>query len=111
MLSRALFWRLELRWGTHTVYMFSSGTNNQCSRFFSLRWCRGMAGVNAFAFDWIGESAWIHFPYRVKERVWRKSKHDGDAPSMIVPLWESTTWRGLSVPDAAHFSEKVVDWL
>ena len=30
---------------------------------------------------------------------------------MLVPLWESATWWEIVVPDAAHFSEEVVDWV
>ena len=63
MLNRTFFRQLELRFGTHTVDLFSSGTNNQCERFYSLHWCRGTAGVNAFAFAWSGESAWVHCPF------------------------------------------------
>ena len=36
MLSRTFFQRLELRFGTHTVDLFSPGTNNQCDRYYSL---------------------------------------------------------------------------
>ena len=52
MQERSFFWRLEERWGTHAVDLFASDANNQCGRFFSLYWCRGTAGVNAFAYFW-----------------------------------------------------------
>ena len=51
MVGRATFRRLEERWGSHTVYVFASLENNQCDRFYSLHWCRGSAGCDAFAFD------------------------------------------------------------
>ncbi len=51
MLSRAFFRKLEERFGPHTVDLFASGANNQCGKFYSLHWCRGTAGVNAFAFN------------------------------------------------------------
>ena len=44
-------------------------------------------------------------------RVWRKLQHDGAIATVLVPLWESATWWGLDVPDRAHFSEEVVDWV
>ena len=110
MLSRAFFLRLELQFGTHPVDFFSSGTNNQCGRFYSLHWCRETARFNAFAFDRSGESAWVHCPFRLIRRALRNLKHDGGATTMLVPQWESATWWGLIVPDAAHFSEEVVDW-
>ncbi len=55
MLSHEFFRKLEERFGTHSVDLFASGANNQCEKFYSLHWCRGTAGVNAFAFDWGGE--------------------------------------------------------
>ncbi len=57
MLSRAFFRKLEERFGQRIVDLFASGANIQCERFYSLHWCRGTAGVNAFAFNWGGESA------------------------------------------------------
>ncbi len=51
MLSQTFFQRVELRFWTHTVDLFSSGTNNQCDRFYSMRWCRGTVGVIACSFD------------------------------------------------------------
>jgi len=54
------------------VDLFASSENNQCERFYSLQWCRGSAGCDAFAFDWSGEVALVSFPYRMIRRVWRK---------------------------------------
>jgi hypothetical protein len=31
--------------------------------------------------------------------------------TVIVPLWESSTWWGLVVHDAAHLANEVVDWV
>ncbi len=67
--------------------------------------------MDAFAYDWSGESAWVNCPYRLLGRVWRKLRKDGTKASLLVPLWESATWWTLLVPDAVHFSEAVVDWL
>ena len=49
MLRRELYQQHEERWGPHQVDLFASNANNQCERFYSLHWCRGSAGVNAFA--------------------------------------------------------------
>jgi hypothetical protein len=111
MLARSFFRWLEDRWGIHAVDLFASDANNQCGRFYSLHWCRGTAGVNAFAYFWGGELVWVNCPYRLLGRVWRKLKHDGATATVLVPLWESATWWGLVVPDGAHFSEEVVDWV
>ncbi len=51
MVGRATFRRLEERWGSHTMDLFASSKNNQCGQFYSLHWCRGSAGCDAFTFD------------------------------------------------------------
>ncbi len=76
MSSRAFFRKLKERFGPHTVDLFASGANNQCEKFYSLHWCRGTAGVNAFAFNSGGESAWINCPFRLIGKVWRKLQSD-----------------------------------
>jgi len=55
MLSHTFFRKLEERFGTHPVDLFASGINTLCEKFYSLQWCRGTSGVNAFAFDRGGE--------------------------------------------------------
>jgi hypothetical protein len=114
MLNRRIFRRLEERWGRHSVDLFASDANFQCERFYSLHWCRGSAGCDAFAFAWGGEGAcWVNCPYRVLGRVWRKLRSDGARATILVPLWESATWWGLLAPDGVHLSEEVIDgvWL
>jgi hypothetical protein len=110
-LSRKFFRQLEDRFGPHSIDLFSSNENNLCDRFYSLHWCRGSGGVQAFAYDWSGEVAWIHCPYRMVGRVWRKLQHDGVTATMLIPAWESATWWRLLVPDGVHFAEAVVDWV
>jgi hypothetical protein len=111
MLRRELYQQLEERWGPHLVDLFASGGNNQCERFYSLHWCRGSAGVNAFASHWGCGPVWINCPYRLLGRVWRKLRGDGTVATVLVPLWRSSTWWGLLAPDGVHFSEEVVDWV
>jgi hypothetical protein len=111
MVGRAIFGRLEERWGSHTVDLFASSENNQCDRFYSLHWCRGSAGCDAFAFEWSGEVAWVSCPYRMIGRVWRKLRQERVVATVIVPLWESSTWWGLVVPDSVHLADEVVDWV
>ena len=31
--------------------------------------------------------------------------------TVIVPLWESSTWWGLVVPDSVHLADEIVDWV
>jgi hypothetical protein len=57
MMNQKVFRRLEERWGSHSVDMFASGATFRCARFYSLHWCRGSAGCDAFAFYRGGEGA------------------------------------------------------
>ena len=50
MLAPRFFEWLNSKWGPHTIDLFASSDNNQCGRFYSLHWCRGTLGVNAFSF-------------------------------------------------------------
>jgi hypothetical protein len=111
MLSHAFFRKLEELFGSHSVDLFASGANNQCERFYSLHWCWGMAGVNAFAFNRGGESAWIKCPFKLIGRVWRKLQSDATVATLLILLWESATWWTLLVPDAIYFAKAVVDWV
>ena len=85
-LSMTVFLQLEDRWGCHSGDLFAANTNNLFGRFYSLHWCRGTGGVNAFAYNWGGETAWIHCPYRMVGRVWRILQHDGGVATLIIPL-------------------------
>ena len=55
MLSRGFFGLLNRTWGPHTVDLFASNSNNMCAKLFSLHWCRGSSGINAFGHEWSGE--------------------------------------------------------
>jgi hypothetical protein len=56
MSGRPFFRLLEERWGRHSVDLFALSANNRRGWFYSLHWCRGSAGVNAFAYEWGGET-------------------------------------------------------
>ena len=110
--SRKNFRQMEDRFAPHPIDMFSSNENKLCDRLYSMHWCRGSGGVQAFAYDWSGEIAWIHCPYMMLVgRVWRKLQYDGIIATILIPSWESATWWRLVVPDAVHFDEAVVDWV
>ncbi len=94
----------------HLADLFASNVNNQCERFYSLHWCRGSAGVNAFAFHCGNGPVWVICPYRILDRVWRKLRNDGTTTTVLVPLLQSSTWWGLLAPDGVHFSEEGIDW-
>jgi len=85
--------------------------NNHRSMIYSLHWCRGTSGVNGFGFDWSFDNCWIHAPFRLIGKIWRKLKEQGARATIIVPRWTSTTWWHLIAPDAIHLSKFIVDWM
>jgi len=110
-LAPKFFNLLEARWGPHTADFFASSDNAQCKKFYSLHWCRETARVNAFGFPWSGESCWINAPYMDIGRVWRALREQQVVATALFPMWESSTWWHLAVPDGRHLSEFVVDWM
>ena len=111
MLNPRYFEWLDARWGPHTCDLFASSRNALCRRFFSLHWCPGTAGVNAFAYDWSMENPWINAPFRLIGRVWRTLASLQASATLVAPFWQSATWWRLLAPDASHLSEFVVDWV
>jgi len=111
MLWREFFQQLEQRWARHIADLFAYNANNQCARFYSLHWRRISAGENALAFFKGIGPLWIICPFRMLGRVWRKRQNDGDIATMVVPVWQSSTWWGLFARDGVHFAEEVVDWV
>ena len=85
-ISSHYFAKLDVKWGPHTCDTFSSNENNQCQKFYSLHWCRGTSGVNGFVFDWSMDNSWIHAPFRLIGRIWRKLSDQGAKATIIVPL-------------------------
>jgi hypothetical protein len=110
-ICRSYFNWLDARWGPHSVDLFSSSSNNLCDKFYSLHWCRGTSGVNAFGFDWGSDICWINAPFRLIGKVWRKLMAQQVKATLIVPYWTSATWWHLVAPDAMHLSNSIVDWL
>jgi hypothetical protein len=110
-ISCPCFSMMDHKWGPHTCDAFSTNENNNCSKFYSLYWCRGTSGVNGFGFDSSFDNCWIHAPFRHIGKIWRELKEQGTRATIIVPLWTSATWRQLIAPGAIHLSEFMVDWM
>jgi hypothetical protein len=49
----------ESRWGPHTCDRFANKENKNVEKFNSQFWCPGMAGVDAFAYDWSHDINWL----------------------------------------------------
>ena len=97
--------------GTADLRSFTTGENNHCSKLYSVHWCRGSSGVNGFGFDWSLDNCWIHAPFHLIGKIWRKLREQGAKATIIVPLWTSSTWRHLIAPDAIYLSKFVADWM
>jgi len=69
MLSRGFFHLMDVRWGPHTVDLFSSGASDQCNKFYALHWCKRDAGIDALGKLWSGEICWINRPYSLIGKV------------------------------------------
>jgi hypothetical protein len=85
-ISRHHFAMLDDKWGPHTCDTFSSNENNHCLELYSLHYCRGTSGVNSFVFDWIADKCWIHAPFRLIGKIWRKLGNQGAKATLIVPI-------------------------
>ena len=69
MLNSKYFRILDKLWGPHTFDRFASATNKQCEKFNSRFWCPASAGVNALAYNWVGQNNWVNPPYALIGRV------------------------------------------
>ncbi len=110
-LAPKFFNLLEARWSPRTVDLFASSDNAKCEKFYSLHWCRGKAKLNAFGFPWSGESCWANVPYKAIGRVWRALRGKQAIATMLIPMWESSTWWHLVGPDGPYLPEYAVDWV
>ncbi len=100
-----------MRWGPHSIDLFSSNAKHLCEKFYSLYWCRQTSGVDAFGFDWSTNNCWINAPFRLIGKVWRKLMTQNVKATIIVPFWTSATWWHLIAPDELHLFDCVVDWV
>jgi hypothetical protein len=91
-ISRHYFIMLDRIWGPHTCDYFSTIENSHCSKFHSIHWCRGTSKVNDFGLVWSFDSCWVHAPFRIIGKNWRKLKEQGSIATIIVPLWTLATW-------------------
>jgi putative effector of murein hydrolase LrgA (UPF0299 family) len=91
-ICRSYFNWLDIRWGPHTIDLFSSNENNLCEICYSLHWCRMSFEVNVFGYDWSKDNCWINAPFRLIGKIWRTLMAQHVKATIIVPLWTSATW-------------------
>lgn len=92
MLNSKYFRILDKLWGPHTFDRFASATNKQCGQFNSRFWCPGSAGVNALAYDWVGENNWVNPPFALIGKVLLHMKSCKAVGTLIVPWWPKREW-------------------
>ena len=92
-----VFFKLELRWGNHTVDRFACDYNAKCRKFNSRHWCPGTSGVDAFAEIWTGENNWLVPPPRLIVQCIRKILKE--KCTIIVPQWRSALYWPVLFPD------------
>ena len=110
MLNTRLFRILDKLWGPHTFDRFASANNKQCGKFNSRFWCPGSAGVNALAYNWVGENNWINPPFALIGRVLLHMKACKAVGTIIVPRWPKREWWPLlRAHNGAGWAPYVVD--
>ena len=87
MLNTRYFRIIDKLWGPHTFDRFASANNKQCGKFNSRFWCPGSAGVNALAYDWVGENNWVQPPFALIGKVLLHMKACKAVGTIIVPRW------------------------
>ena len=92
MLNSKYFRILDKLWGPHTFDRFASANNKQCAKFNSRFWCPGSAGVNALAYDWLGENNWVNPPFALIGKVLLHMKACKTVGTVIVPWWPKREW-------------------
>ena len=110
MLNARYFRILDKLWGPHTFDRFASANNKQCAKFNSRFWCPGSAGVNALAYDWVGENNWVNPPFALIGRVLLHMKACKAVGTIIVPRWPKREWWPLlRAHNGAGWAPYVVD--
>lgn len=94
MLNKAIFRRLEARYGPHDIDLFATNNNAQLSRFFSRFYCPGSEGVDALAHDWRGLNCYGNPPYDpdLLLAVVQKLRTEQVAATLVVPYWTAQAW-------------------
>jgi hypothetical protein len=91
--------------GPFTVDLFASSSNFKVERFFSFTYEDGSSGVDAFAYDWVGEMAYAAPPVSLLSRVLRKLAVTRMTGLLLVPLWKSAKFWSYCFPDGRHLCD------
>lgn len=98
-LSPEWFAEQDQVWGPHTVDCFASDQNRQMDRYCSRFWNPGCLAVDAFTWDWTGETVWLVPPVHLIPKVIRMLWECECKGTLVIPGWSSAVWWPLVFPN------------
>ena len=98
-----MFRHLDSLWGHHTIDLFADKNNHKLTRFYSRHWVESSSGVDAFAYSWRDEYAWIVPPVKLVSQVIKKIVHEKVKGTLVVPRWPSSLFWPLLVNEHGKF--------
>jgi hypothetical protein len=106
-----IFYRLSLRWDPHSCDRFASDLNRHVLQFYSLRWCPGTAGIDAFDRLWGNplDNNWISPPFSLIGRGINEILGDKAIATVVVPWWTCQVWWHLVAPNGHTLSPLITD--
>ena len=91
-LTEEFFRILQNRWGPFSIDCFANYYNNKVERFYSLFLTPNAAGVDAFNFDWAGETCLLVPPVAVVGRALNHLHACKSKGVLVVPYWPSAAF-------------------
>ena len=110
-ITEAIFQRIDLFWGPHTVDRFACSYNAKVPRFNTRFFQTGCAAVDAFSQDWGHDNNWICPPVCLLIRVVKHMELCKARGTVILPLWKSSCFWTLFCRDGVHWNSFVIDWV
>ena len=107
-LTDEFFHILNNKWGPYSVDLFANYYNNKCTKFYSLFFSRGSAGVDAFSHNWAGENALLVPPIPLVVKALRHAKACSCKITLVVPFWSSAAFWPVLL---CEFSQNIKGWL
>jgi hypothetical protein len=92
------------RIGPFMLDAFAAAANAKVERFFCYTFEKGCSGVDAFAFDWQGELAYLAPPVSLVVRCIRKIAVSCMTGLLLIPLWQSARFWSFAFPDGRHLA-------
>ena len=107
-INEAIFQRINLFWGPHTVDRFACFYNAKVPRFNTEI---GYVVVDAFSQDWGHDNDWICPPVCLLIRVVKHMELCKARGTVILPLWKSSCFWTLFCRDGVQWNSFVIDWV